>query len=303
MERIIKIQKEILALEKYYPHKVRVVVEELSFAFACIFLSISVLFILPQMSAYAVVEPVLRGLFLISTALLIDSLLIEVYFQSLYQRLRKMGGSYPILIIKNKSLSKKDTVTSLFETMKGNRLMKKLGIADEQLHHFLFQKQPRIVYPLNNCQLDDFGRQVCTEDDEFKNFLSRMSIDVNHFIDVLKSIDKEIHRHVNARAFLKPILSSTLQTPSYSLEDLIRMDIEDLEYKYKVDFTQRAAKDMLSFFANSGFAYIDSSSRKEVLEHLIEQTLDSHKELFHGQRIILPADSRRFLIAYKAQVI
>jgi hypothetical protein len=302
MERIIKIQKEILALETYYPHRVRVVVEELSFGFSIFFLSFSVLFVLPISSEFSGLWPVFQGLFLISFALLLDSLLIEVYFQSLHRRLSRLGGSFPVVIIKHYADKRGDTAHALFNLGWGGGVAKNLGIAHEQVQHFLYTKQPLIVIPIHRHLLHDFGNHVYEQDPEFRNFLTSVSVDKEHLVDVLRMFEINFNKNLKSRLLFHPLFSNE-KPRAYTFEELIRLDIEDVEFMHSVHFTHQAIVNIILHFKENRFDFISSLSRKELLTDIIEHSLRLHDNMSHGRRVILPADTRLFFITHKAKTI
>lgn len=295
----MKTQKEIVALEKFFSHRTREVVEELSFAFAIFFLSFSVLFAVPALSHLGVLWPVFQGLFLVSLSVLLMTLLLEVYFQSLYARLRRQGISLAVALIKDRTAKRRDTVASFFDFAWGKDLTKRLGIADEQLRYFLKQKEPRIIDPARQHQLHTFGDQLYQEDYEFQKFLEGIMVGRDHFVEVLKLVEEGTHYRLQSRIFLYPVFSQA-RARAYSFGDIVRLDIEDLEYVYHVHFTEKAIQDVISHFADDRLGYIDSASRKEFLSGLIERAVADHQELSHGRRTILPSDARKFIISHKA---
>jgi len=302
MEYPLKYQKEILRLEKFFPHNVREITEELSFAFSIFFLSFSVLFTVPSFSAFTVLWPVAQGLFLVSFSVLLVSIMLEVYFQSLHARLRRGGVSLAVSLITEGMKKKKDSVASLFYFSGSKNIKKRLGIAEKQLTHFLSQKKPQLIYPHIDHSLDSFGHHVYLEDLEFQDFLESVMVEKDEFVEVLKLAEKNMYSQFQTRVFLSPLFSSERQ-PRYTFEDMVRIDIDDFEYMYNIHFTEKAIRDVVSYFTSERINFIDSYSRKELISELIENTLRNHQKLSHAPRTILPSDTRSFLILYKAKKI
>jgi len=299
MEYHLKIQKEILGLEKFFPHRVREVVEELSFAFSIFFLSFSVFFAIPSVSSFSVLWPVAQGLFLVSFSILLVSIMFEVYFQSLYARLKNEGASFAVSLITEKMKKKKDTVASLFDFAWSGDLKKRLGISEEQLNYFISQKNPRLVYPRVDHSLQLFGHHLYEEDKELQKFLSGIMIDKDHFAEVLRLVEDRMHCQFQSRSFLLPIFNIVVPR-IFTFDDIARIDIDNLEYVHNVHLTEKAIQDVISHFNTERIQFIDSFSRKEFISQLIESTLQDHQELSYGQRSVLPSDTRRFIILHKA---
>lgn len=302
MERSLNtVQKEMLALERFFPHYLREQAERVLFAFSILFLSFSVFFAIFIDSRFGVLWPVSEGLFLVCFALLLKTILIEVYFHSLRVRLEddhEMSFA-TLLVIGLHHPKKKDLAKAFFHSRLGKETVERLGIARESLHHFIHSKVAADYALPAKGHLHELAGYIHDEDPYVRDFLSRVHVSKELLMRGSRETESRHSRRLSTRPFLHHAFPKR-ETPVFSLDQATRLEIEELERFYRIIITEQATEQIVEYFREDMLRYASEAARSAFLAELIEHCLSSHKERFHGASVILPADVRHFLISKKS---
>ena len=297
MERTLtKLQKQALDLENFFPHFLREKAERLFFAMSVFFLSFSVLFSVPIDPRFMVLWPVFEGMFLISFALFLKTILIEVYFQSLCDRLQKENEiSFGTLVVFALEPHKKDILKAFFHSSFGREVAKRLGLARESVEHFLREKKVIAKTSAPALLFHHFANHLHDEHEELRDFLASNHIDKQDFVSVAEVVDKMFHEKRKARAFFHPVFGVKGE-PTLTFEAVTRKEIEDIEYLYRIIITEKAIRNIITFFKEHALSYATPEARNAFITELVSETIATHTDRFHGSSLILPADVRTFII-------
>jgi hypothetical protein len=304
MERALtKVQKEMLALERFFPQHHREKAEQTLFALAILFLSFAVFFNIVIDTRAGSLWPVAEGLFLITFSLLLITILIEIYFHSLRKRLeRKHEMSFAALLVIGLHYPRKKDLTKAFlHSRLGKEVALRLGIARETVHHFMSTKENVDMKLPTKGYLQDVAGHIHEEDPYFRDFLDRVHVSKDLLMESSKEVETKHHRHLASRHFLSHAFPKK-EEQFFSIDHVARREIEELERFYKIIITEQATQQIVAFFREEMMRYVSEEARTDLLTELIEFSLSAHKERFHGASIILPADVRHFLISKKAVV-
>lgn len=291
----------MLALERFFPHYVREKSERVLFAVAILFLSFSVFFELMIDTPFGVFWPIAQGLFLVSFALLLLTILIEIYAHSLRVRLesRHEMSLATLLVIGFHHPEKRDLAKAFLHSKLGQETVERLGIGKDMLRDFVKTKPHFAVEIPEKGFFGDLAGYIHDEDPYFRDFFDRVHVSKDHLVASAESAEKK-HR---ARLSYRPFLSHAFRRvskPVFSLDHVARTEIEELEHFYRIIITEQAIQQIVGFFKEEMLRYVSESERLSLLTELIESSLSEHKKRFHGASIIMPADVRRFLINTKA---
>lgn len=301
MERTLTtLQKQALDLENFFPHFLREKAERLFFALSVFFLSFSVLFSIPIDTRFIVLWPLCEGLFLIFFALLLKTLLIEVYFQYLCDRLQQENNiSFGTLVVLSLEPHKKDILKAFFHSPFGREVAKRLGLARESVEHFL--KTKKVEGAKTNAPallFHHFAHHLHDEHEELREFLTSNHVDKQDFVSVAEIVDQIFNTERKERAFFHPLFSKPSNTP-LTFEAVTRKEIEQIEYLYRVIFTEKAIRNIILFFREQALSYASPLARNAFMIELVYQTISAHKGRHHGSSLILPSDVRTFIIHTK----
>jgi len=287
-----KTQKEMLALECFFPHKHRDTLERILFAFSVAMISFAVLFNTMLDTRFGKLWSVAEGFFLVSFALLLLTILTEIYFHSLRMRLEKHHemSFATLLVIGLHHPQKKDLAKAFIHSHLGQEVVKRLGIGREMLHEFIQTKKPHpIRIPLKG-YFHDVAGHLYDEDPYFRDFLERVHVSRDVLVKSSEVVEKKHHRHLSSRPFLSAVFHDQ-EAPIFSLDHATRVDIEELEHFYKIIITEQATQQLIAFFREDILRYISDDARVRLLAELIETS----------PSVILPSDVRNFLIDKKAE--
>ena len=291
----------MLALERFFPHHIREKAEQILFAFSILFLSLSVLFSIDITGRFAALWPVSEGLFLVCFALLLKTILIEVYFHSLRLRLEaehEMSFA-TLLVIGLHHPKKKDLAKAFFHSRLGREVADRLGIARETLRYFIHSKDIANVPLPKKGYLHDLAGHLHDEDPYLRDFLSRIHVSKELLMRSSEETEVKHHRRLSARPFLNQVFPSNTP-PVFSIEHATRLEVEELERFYRIIITEQATQQIVAHFRDDMLHFISEGSRGAFITELIEYCLSAHKERFHGASVIMPSDVRHFLINRKS---
>jgi hypothetical protein len=308
MERTLKkkaskLPSEMLALERFFPHHIRERAEQILFALSILFLSFSVLFNMLIDTRFGTLWPIFEGLFLVCFALLLKTILIEIYFHSLRVRLEEEHeiSLAALLVIGLHHPRRKDLAKAFFYSHLGKEVASKLGIAKETLRHFLHTKDA-VDMPLPpKGNLPELAGYIHDEDPYLRDFLDRVHVSKDVLVRSTHETERKHHRHLSSRPLLSHVFKKD-DVPVFSLDHVTRDEIDELEKFYKIIITEQATQKIVEFFREDMLRYVSANARIELITELIDSTLSAHRERFHGASVILPADVRSFLIDKKALV-
>lgn len=300
MERsLTKIQKEVIALERFFPHTLRERLERLLFALSIFFLSFSVLGTAAVDTRFEVLWPVAQGLFLISFSLLMFTIMIEAYFQSLYRQLQQEAElSFPVLMAVASSVHFNDLTAAFFFSPLGSEIFRRVGIAEEAVEHFLKKKPVVAVQSSVRGFLHHLAAIIHDEDVHVRNFLSAAHVDRDTFAAAAYAVEQAHDHKVRRGAFFGKIFRKKETTTIF--EELVRGEITDLEGVYKITFTEQAIRAVVAHFQEDPVSFLSLRARLTFLVDLIEHALLSHAGRSHGANILMPSDVRSFIITKKA---
>ena len=299
--RLTTVQKEMLALERFFPHYLREKAEQVLFALSILFLSFSVLFTIDIDGRFGQLWPIAEGLFLFCFALLLKTILIEVYFHSLRMRLHKEHemSFATLLVIGLHHPKKKDLAKAFLHSRVGAEVVERLGIAKETLRHFMHNKESVNIALPEKGELPELAAYLHEEDPYFRDFLARVHVSKELLMSGSKEVEGRHHRSMSMRPFLSRVFPKN-EEPVFSIEHSVRLEVEELERFYRIIITEQATQQIIIYFREEMLRYVSESERLAFLTRLIEFSLSSHKERFHGASVILPADVRHFLISEKS---
>ncbi len=294
MERSLnKTQKEMLALERFFPHHVRERAERFLFALTVLSLSFAVFFNIDLDSRFGMLWPIAEGFFLVTLALLLKTILIEIYFHSLRLRLEAQHeiSFATLLIIGLHHPKKKDLAKAFLHSRAGREVVSRLGIAKETLHHFLKTKE-LVDYTLpSKGFLPDIAGYIHDEDPYFRDFLERVYVTRDHLTKASEEVERRHHRHLSSKPFLS-LAFHPESSPIFSVDHVTRLEIEELERFYRIIITEQATQQIIAFFKEDMLHYVSEDTRMTVLLELIQSNTS----------VISPGDVRRFLINKKANL-
>ncbi len=295
-------QKEMLALERYFPLHLREKAEEVLFGLSIFFLSFAVLFnLLRYTEAGSMLWPIAEGLFLVTFALLLKTILIEVYFNYLSRQLEKSHEmSFATLVVLGlHHPQKKDLAKAFLHSRFGQEVMMRLGVAKEMIHYIENNKQHADIALPSRGHFHHLAGHLYDEDPYFRDFLSRMEIAREQFLMSAEHVEHGHRRRRAGKTLLAPALGRSVE-PLFSLEHVTRTEVEEFERFYRIIITEQGLQQMVAYFKEDMIRFVSGSERAEFITELIEYSLTAHKERFHGASIILPSDVRSFIISKKA---
>jgi hypothetical protein len=301
MERsLTKLQRETLALERFFPHYMREKAEEFLFGFSVLFISLSVLFNVEAHTRFGMLWPICQGLFLICFALLLITILIEAYSYSLYVRLQEEDeiSFGTLLVIALHHPKKKDLAKAFLHSRLGKETMKKLGIAKETLEAFLHSKE-HVDMPIpQKGMFKDLAKHIHDEDEYVRSFFERSHVSRESLVRASAVVEKKHQHKAHARVLLSPVFKKHSE-PKLTIEEATYEEIEELESFYRIIITEQASHAMVDYFRKDLVRYAVSDERIDFMNGLIEHTLASHGERFHGSSVVLPSDVRQYIIHEK----
>ena len=298
--RLTKLQKEALNLENFFPHFLRERAERFLFALSVCFLSFSVFFSLPIDPRFNTLWPVAEGLFLITFAILLKTLLIEVYFQYLCNKLEEENEvSFGTLLVLALEPHKKDLTKAFFHSRLGREVGKRLGLARETIDHFLKHIETPALVDNPYVRFHHFADHLHEGHQELSDFLSYNHIDKNDFISVSEVVERMFNKKRKERAFFYPLFGKK-EKLALNFEAITRKEIEDIEYLYRIIITEKAIRNIVTFFREDPYEYAHPEARISFITALVQETIATHAERFYGSSIILPSDVRQFIIHHKS---
>ena len=281
------VQKNMLDLEKFFPHYMREKTEQVLFAFSIFFLSLTVFFNVMIDTQVGALWPIAEGLFLFCFALLLSTILIEIYFNSLRIRLEEQQeiSFATLLVIGLHHPRKKDLAKAFLHSRLGREVVSRLGIAKETLHHFLKAKDPAEIKVPNKGHFHELAGHLYDNDPYFRDFLERVHITRDILMTSSEMTEKKHHRHLSSRPFLKMVFHPEPK-PIFSIDHITRLEIEELEKFYRIIFTEQAIQLIISYFKNDLLLYVSEDTRVSFLTDIIGSS----------SSVIMPADVRSFII-------
>lgn len=294
MERNLNtVQQNMLELEQFFPHHLREKAEQILFALSIFFLSLTVFFNVMIDTQVGALWPIAEGLFLFCFALLLSTILIEIYFHSLRMRLEEQQeiSFATLLVIGLHHPRKKDLAKAFLHSHLGREVVARLGIAKETLHHFLKTKDPADIKIPTKGLFHELAGHLYDNDPYFRDFLERVNISRDVLTTSSEMTEEKHHRQLSSRPFLKMVFRPDLQ-PIFSIDHVTRLEIEELEKFYRIIFTEQAIQLIVNFFKEDLLLYVSEDTRVGFLNELIGS---SHS-------VIMPADVRSFIINKRANL-
>jgi hypothetical protein len=301
MERLNATQKEMLALERFFPHHLREQAEQICFALSLLFLSFAIFCNFSLDLPIGKLWPIAEGLFLVTFAVLLKTILIELYFHSLRLRLERQTGTTfaTLLVIGLHHPKKKDLARAFLSSHLGKEVAERLGIAREAVRDFVHHKIPVELPVPTSGTFGEVAEYLHDEDPYFRDFFERAYVSKDLLVKASHATETKHHRRLSSRVFLKNAFRTSEQE-TLTVEHATRREIEEFEYFHGIIITEQATQKIIEFFKEDLMTYASEYARGHLIAELIEWCLSSHRSRFHAASVILPADVRHFLINKKA---
>ncbi len=293
LNKLNKAQKEMLALERFFPHHIRENAERTLFALSVLALSFAVFFNIAADTRFGMLWPVAEGLFLVLFSLLLKTILIEIYFHSLRIRLEEHHeiSFATLLVIGLHHPRKKDLAKAFLHSRMGREVVSRLGIAKETLRHFVHSKEHAdIAVPMKG-HFSDLAGHIYDEDPYFRDFLERVHVTRDHLVKASEESERRHHKRLSTKPFLS-LAFHPEASPIFSLDHVTRLEIEELERFYRIIITEQATEQIVDFFREDMLHYVSEDARIRVLLELVQSNTS----------VISPGDVRRFIISKKAEL-
>ncbi len=310
MEHSIEhLRKQAIRVERFFPLSIREKAEKFLFAFSALALSFSVFFVLLGSNDLAGIDslyvlwPISQGIFLISFSLLLSTILLEIYIRSLYRAHALKNISLSALFSTSLQRKKKDTVHTFVDSPLGKNVCARLGLSKEMLTYLV--KEKRTTYlPIDttsHATLADLSAYLHEHDEDFRRFLDNAHVTKEYLESASHAVEKRHLASINERTLFGTLFQSNKEHKgAKSFNDAVRYEVDDIEYLFKVSFSEQSITALSTYFSENAFSYADVHSRRELIVALVEEMLHAHKRRYHAKFTILPADVRAFLIQHKS---